>query len=99
MDKFHSEQPKYEPLVMPAGELKAKEVEVDHFVTEEHFAFPLTMPPVPIHHMEPKIEPPEEEIEILEVDVHESSKRKAEEPTEEPKRSGKFDLEEVMERN
>ena len=98
MDKCHSEQPKYEPLVMPAGELKAEEVEADHFVTEEYFAFPLTMLPVPIHRTEPKIEPSEEEIEILEVDVHESSKRKAEEPTK-PKKSGKFDLEEVMERN
>ena len=97
MDHFHSDQAKYEPLVMPEGELKAVPVEGDHFITEESFPFPMTGPPVPIHRTEPKCEP-EEEDKIIEVEVYPTSKRKAEK-SEKPPKSGKFegtDLEDVM---
>ena len=83
MDHFHSDQVKYEPLVMPEGELKAVPVEGDHFITEESFPFLMTGPPVPIHRTEPKCEPEEED----------------EDESEKPPKSGKFegaDLEYVM---
>ena len=69
MDKYHSDQMKFEPLEMPQGELKAKEVDPDHFITEEHFTLPMTSPAIPIHRTESKAEP----AEIIE--VHSSSRK------------------------
>ena len=69
MDKYHSDQMKFEPLEMPQGELKAEEVDPDHFITEEHFTLPMTRPAIPFHHTESKAEP----AEIIE--VHSSSRK------------------------
>ena len=79
MDEAHSDQPKYEPLVMPEGPIKAEEVttenipEEDHFVVEQSWTYPPQRPAVPVHHTEPKTELPE----VSEVaPVHHSSKKR-----------------------
>ena len=76
MDKCHSDQPKYEPLTLPEGTIKAEEVstenipEEDHFVVQQTWSFPQEWPAVPIHHTEPK-----REAEAEMVEVHQSSKK------------------------
>ena len=93
MDKHHSDQMKFEPLVIPQGELK---VDPDHFITEEHFTLPMTRPSVPVHCTEPKVEPTEI------VEVHHSSKKHSSEEEVQPRKSTKFagsDLEELFEGN
>ena len=92
MDKFHSDQIKFEPLVMLQGDLKAEEVDPDHFIAEEHFTLPMTCPAVPIHHTEPKIEP----------EVHSSSRKSPSDSEPQPRKSSKFassDLEDLLEDN
>ena len=92
MDKFHGDQMKFEPLVMPQGDLKAEEVDPDHFVMEEHFALPSSRPAVPIHRTEPKAEP----------GVHSSSRKRSAEREPSSHKSTKFassDLEELFENN
>ena len=76
MDRFHSDQAKYEAVTMPEG-IKAEEVteenipEEDHYVIQQSWNFPQTRPSVPIHRTEPKREA---EVEVAE--VHESSKKR-----------------------
>ena len=92
MDKFHGNQMKFEPLVMPQGDLKAEEVDPDYLVTEEHFALPSSRPAVPIHHTEPKAEP----------GVHSSSRKHSAKREPSSRKSTKFtssDLEELFENN
>ena len=96
MDKFHSGQMKFEPLVMLQGELKVEEVDPDHFITEEHFTLPMTHPAVPNHCTEPKAEPTEV------IEVHSSSRKCLSEDEPQPCKSTKFagsDLEELFEDN
>ena len=94
MDKQHSDQPKFEPLIMPEGEIKAEEINPNHFICEEHFTIPTTQPAVPIHCTERKAEVPE---------VHHSSrKRSLDDPPVSQEKQVKVqeeDLEEVMEAN
>ena len=92
MDKFHSDQMKFEPLVMLQGDLKAEEVYPDHFITEEHFTLPMTHPAVPIHHTKPKTEP----------EVHSSSRKCPSDSEPQPRKSSKFassDLEDLLKDN
>ena len=102
MDKHHSYQLKFEPLVFSPGELKAEvlETELDHYITEDHFTFPPKQPAIPVHKTKPKVEV-EEEIEVVE--VHQSSKKRStEEETKDPKKLKKFigsDLEDIMEQD
>ena len=83
---------KFEPLVMLQGDLKAEEVDPDHFITEEHFTLPMTRPAVPIHRTEPKTEP----------EVHSSSRKHPSDSEPQPRKSSKFassDLEDLLEDN
>ena len=47
MDKKHPDQPKYETLIFPEGTTKAEEIDpaehadLDHFVVQETYPFPL----------------------------------------------------------
>ena len=89
MDKFHSDQMKFEPLVMPQQDLKAEEVDPDHFIMEEHFTLPMTCPAVPIHRTKPETEP----------EVHSSSRKRPLDSEPQPCKSSKFgisDLEDLL---
>ena len=69
MDKKHHDQPKYEPLILPAGELKAEEVDADEILCMQHMFSVLSVrPPVPIHKIEPR---------ITEAEVHSSSQKRS----------------------
>ena len=78
MDEVHSDQPKYEPLTMPEGPIKAEEVtaenipEEDHFIIEQTWTHPPQQPALPVHQTEPKAEPADE-TEMA--PVHHSSKK------------------------
>ena len=93
MDKKHHDQPKYEPLILPEGELKAEEVDADEILCTQHmFSIPSVEPPVPIHKIESR---------VVEAEVHSSSCKRSSAPQD----SGiitiapfvRSDLEEVME--
>ena len=95
MDKKHSDQPKFEVLVLPEGTIKAEEIDpsqhadLDHFIVQETFPFPPIQPPVPIHRTEPKQEV---------VEVHTSSKKRGAESSDSSLKKEKFigsDLEDL----
>ena len=69
MDKKHHDQPKYEPLILPEGELKAEEVDADEILCTQHtFSIPSSEPRVPIHKIGPR---------ITEAEVHSSSQKRS----------------------
>ena len=93
MDKKHHDQPKYEPLILPEGELKAEEVDADEIQCTQHmFSVPSVEPPVPIHKIEPR---------VVEAEVHSSSHKRSWTPQDSGITTKALfvgsDLEEVME--
>ena len=69
MDKKHHNQPKYETLILPEGELKGEEVDADEILCTQHmFSIPPAGPTVPIHKFEPR---------ITETEVHSSSQKRS----------------------
>ena len=99
MDKNHHDQEKFETLIMPEGQLKAEEVDPDHFVCEEHFTYPPTQPAIPIHATEQKVSPTEEEEDII--ILQDSPKKrllkiKVEEPVSKKEKFVAEDLESIM---
>ena len=74
MDKKHHNQPKYEPLILPEGELKAEEVDADEILCTQHtYSVPSVQPPVPSHKIEPR---------VIEAEVHSSSQKRSLTPQE-----------------